>query len=586
MLRARLTLACAAAPLLILSPAARAEDDGKAMAAIEARIRALKAELGAVERGMARRQAETQRALDEATEARAQAREAERRANEAATAQYAGQQQFTGAQSGILGATAAPPPSASFNGLGGHGVGTQGQQKATPLGEYGRFQLGGLTVQLGGYIDAMAIVRTRNEVADLSSSWNTIPFAQSPLYHEPEFRGSGRGSRLALLLEGHPSAVSRVDGYFETDFQSAGTSSNSNESNSYTLRIRQAYATFDRSDWGFHFLGGQAWSLATLNRIGITPRQEQIPLTLDSAYVPGFTYTRNWQLRFAQDFLDRRLWAAISFESPNTSYYVNNANSTGVIGGTVNYQNAGGSLLNSTANYSDEIAPDVIGKVAFDPSFGHYELYGLGRFLHDRVTATVPDTSGRDNTVLAGGVGGGLILPIAGPKLTFQVSTLAGQGVGRYGSSQLPDATIGSNGAAVPLPEIQALTGLIYHPTPEWDLFAYVGTEQIGKRSYNEVDGKKLLSFGYGNGYYSDAGCDTEGSALACIANTRGITQGTLGSFWRFMHGPWGTLQVGSTWSYTQRTAFDGTGAKAGTVVTPKTDENVIMFSFRYLPFL
>ncbi len=586
--RPRRTLLAATALALTLSPTLAHAADANEIAGIEARIRHLQAELEAVKQGLARRRAAVAAAEQVAAEARAEARDAERRANAAATAAYANQTRFgpSGPNVSLATGLGPAPPSAAINGLGGHNIGTAGQQKATPLGEYGRFQLGGLTIQIGGYIDATAIVRTRNLTSDISTTWNSIPFPQSPTYHEPEFRGSARGSRLALLLEGQPSAVSRVDGYFETDFQSAGISSNSNQSNSYTLRIRQAYATYDNSNWGFHVLGGQAFSLLTLDRIGITPRQEQIPLTIDSGYVVGFNYTRNAQLRFAEDFLDRRLWAAISFESPQATYYVNNANSTGVIGGTVNYYNAGGSLLNSTANYSDDIAPDVIGKLAFDPSYGHYEIDGVARFLHDRVTSTVVDVSGHDNTVLAGGGGGGFILPLAGSQLTFQGSGLVGQGIGRYGTGQLPDATIGSNGSPLPLPEIEALLGLVYHPNRDWDLYAYAGTEQIGKRSYNERDGKTLLSFGYGNGYYSDAGCNTEGSSLACVANTRGLASGALGAWWRFLHGDFGTLQVGTEWSYTQRTAFSGTGATRGSTVTPKTDDNVIMFSFRYLPFL
>ena len=524
-----------------------------------------------------------------ANAAAAEARREARAANAAAAAAYAGQRQFAGtAISGGIGGAAAPnaSPVGSVNGLGGHGIETVGQQKASAIGEYGRFQLGGVTVTLGGFVDATAIVRSRNEVADVSSSWNAIPYAQSPTYHEPEFRGSARNSRLALLIEGQVNPATKVSAYYEADFKVSGTTSNSNESNSYALGIREAFATIDRTDWGFHVLGGQAWSLVTLNRIGLTPRQEQIPLTIDSAYVPGFNWTRNWQLRFTKDFLDRRLWAAISFESPLASYYVNNATSTGVIGGTTNDQNTGGSLLNATANYSTDIAPDVVAKLAYDPSFGHYEVYGLGRFFSDRVTSTVANVSGHNNTVLAGGVGAGFVLPIIGPALTFQASGLAGQGIGRYGEAQLPDATIGSRGQAIPIPEAEALLGLVWHPTRAWDLYSYVGSEQEAKRSYNEVIGGKLASFGYGNGFYSNAGCDTEGSALTCTANTRGITQGTLGAWWRFLHGTFGTLQAGTQWSYTRRTAFEGTGAKAGSALTPRTDDNIVMFSFRYLPFL
>ena len=474
-----------------------------------------------------------------------------------------------------------------------------GEQQASGLGQYGKFRLGGVTITLGGFLAAESVTRTRNIVADIGSSFNAIPYAQSPQYHEPEFRGSARQSRLSLLVEGAPSTVARVAGYFETDFLSAGVSSNSNESNSYSLRVRQAYATFDRSDWGFHFLAGQAWSMLTLNRVGITPRQENIPLTIDAQYVVGFNWARQWQVRFVKDF-NKRVWAGLSFEEPQSVYSVvtqtvGTANNVGgVIGGADNYANPGGSLLNSTANYSDDIAPDVVGKLAFDPGWGHYELDGLAKFLNARQTLSAPFVnSGNNRTVLAGGGGAGMLLPIVGKTLVFQASGLVGEGIGRYGSGQLADATINQNGTPIPIPEVEALVGLVYHPTKAFDLYAYAGTEQQAKRSFNEKIGGTTYAFGYGNGLLNDTGCNTEGSSSStCASPTRGLVDGTLGGWWRFMHGDWGTLEIGAQYEYIRKTAFQGTdnvtvGKKTvATPFTPKTDDNMVLFSFRYLPFL
>ena len=384
--------AAAAAGACLHAGHAAAAPDQSTITAIEQRIRTLQAEVAAVKREAAHRRAAVLEAQRAAVAAEEEARDANRRANALQQSRLAGATSFGPSTApGARNYVAESPAPGSINGVGSHISGTVGQQKASALGQGGRFQLGGVSVQLGGFIDATAIVRSRNMVADVTSSWQAIPYKNSVLYHEPEFRGSARSSRLALLLEGQPSAVTRVAGFFEADFKTAGTSSNSNESNSYALDVRHAYLTVDRSDWGLHVLAGQSWSLLTLDRVGITPRQEQIPLTIDNAYVPGFNWTRNWQVRFVKSLFDRTLWAGISFESPLSTYYVNNANSTGVIGGTPNYTNPGGSLLNSTANYSDDIAPDVIGKLAFDPAFGHYELDGVARFLHDRVTSTVVD---------------------------------------------------------------------------------------------------------------------------------------------------------------------------------------------------
>ena len=380
-----------------------------------------------------------------------------------------------------------------------------------------------------------------------------------------------------MLVEGNIAPEEKVAGYVETDFLSAGTSSNSTESNSYSLRIRQAYFTYDNNMLGLHFLGGQAWSLATLNRIGITPRQEDIPLTIDSQYVPGFNWKRQWQVRVDKDFADHTIWLGASLEEPQVSYYTG-PNGLGVTSGTATITNAGGSLLNSGQQYSDDIAPDLIVKAAWDPGYGHYELYGLGRLLHDRVSFV---GDGHNNTVAAGGVGGGFILPLVPKMLDFQASGLAGYGIGTYGSGQLPDAIVSSTGSPRAIAEYTALAGLIAHPTPRVDVYSYLGTEQEGRNSFN-VAGK---AYGYGNPLYSNGGCDIELSAVTCVGNTSGITQGTLGGWWRFLKGNFGTVQVGAQYSYTRRDIFRGTGATAKTSVTPETDDNMVLFSFRYLPF-
>ncbi len=278
-------------------------------------------------------------------------------------------------------------------GVGGQGEAAggpnAGQQNAATQGgnNLGKFQVGEVTVQLGGFIEATGIFRSRNEVADVASNWNTgILLPISPLHYENEVRGTARQSRLSLLVQGDPDRDTKLAAYYEMDFLGAAPTANSIETNSYTPRLRQAYATYDRSDLGLHILAGQSWSLATLQKVGITPRSENIPFTIDAQYVPGFTFTRQPQIHVAKDFDNHRIWLAASLESPQGLFYVG-PNGAGTVGGaSVNYQNPGGSNNASTVNYSDDIAPDLIVKAAFDPGCGHYEVFGLGRILHDWVS--------------------------------------------------------------------------------------------------------------------------------------------------------------------------------------------------------
>ena len=76
----------------------------------------------------------------------------------------------------------------------------------------GKFEVGGVRVTLGGFIEAASIFRTRNEVADITSNFNTgIPLPNSPLYHENEFRFSGRQSRFSIMAQGNPDDVDDAD---------------------------------------------------------------------------------------------------------------------------------------------------------------------------------------------------------------------------------------------------------------------------------------------------------------------------------------------------------------------------------------
>ena len=573
----RAVLLAGAAVVLLTSGPARAQSASQ-INAIQAQIHSLNAQLAQARRDLAAKEAATRAAQADAASARATAEKTQ--ASVATLPIPNGFKPFTTSTGPTMGLYAAhpeyPSPKTDWTSLNSSPV-SAADQKAGATGHKGEFHLGGLTIQLGGFIEGAGIYRTRNQVNDISSNFNTgIPLPNSALYHEGEFRESARQSRFAILMHGDIDPNQHVAGYAELDLQGAAGTANSNESNSYNPRLRQAYGSYDNDAIGLHVLAGQAWSLATMYKVGVTPRQENLPLTIDQQYVPGFTWTRQPQFRVAKDFDGGKYWLAASLESPQATYSVG-SNGTGVGLGTANYNNPGISTLTPGQSYSTDIAPDVILKLAADPGYGHYELFGLARFFQDRVSVV---GNGHNNTRLAGGVGGGMILPVLGDKLSFEARGLAGYGIGRYGTSQLSDATISSIGAPSPLPEVQALVGLVGHPVTDVDLYSYVGTEQIGRKYFN-ANGK---AYGYGNPLYSNAGCDIELSTATCTANTSGVVQGMIGAWWRFLHGDYGTIQTGVQYSYTRRTIFNGVTGPGGTG-NASTDENTLLFSLRYLPF-
>jgi hypothetical protein len=151
---------------------------------------------------------------------------------------------------------------------------------------------------------------------------------------------------------------------------------------------------------------------------------------------------------------------------------------------------------------------------------------------------------------------------------------LYGEGIGRYGAGQLPDVTVKPSGILAPIPEVQALFGLIGHPTDRLDLYLYSGLEQEA-RTYVTFNGKP---YGYGNPLYNNSGCQTEGSTL-CVANTHRLWQVTGGLWYNLYKGNFGLVRIGEQASYTRRDIFQGIGG------APSADEVVVLTSLRYFPF-
>ncbi len=423
-----------------------------------------------------------------------------------------------------------------------------------------------IKLTLGGFIEAAGIYRSKSESTDMASNFTTgIPFPNTPANHLSEFRSSARQSRLSLLAQGKVDPDTDLSAYFEGDFLGAAVTANSNETNSYTPRIRQIFASIDRSDINTHVLAGQTWSLLTMDKAGIVARQENIPQTIDAQYVPGFTFTRNPQLRITKEWFDKKVTTGFSLESPQALVYNSGINP---YSGNPIFTLPGTGTLNTTA-YTTDFAPDMIAKIAIDPGYGHYEVYGIARFFRDR-------NHSNNSTIMGGGAGAAALLPIIKSKLEFQISGLAGTGIGRYGASQLPDVTLKSDGGLATIDSAQLLAGFTGHPTEQIDLYTYAGIEGARKKALDTGG----LGYGYGSSLYNNAGCSIENAAAAtCVANTSRSEQLTAGGWWKFYKGSFGTMQAGLQDSYTRREIFRGTGG------APNTNDNITMVSLRYYPF-
>ncbi len=478
----------------------------------------------------------------------------------------------------------------------------------------------GVKVTFGGYIEAAGIWRQRNEVADTQTSpFASMPFPNSPLYHENELRFSGRGSRFSIKAQGDITPTQHLQAYYEMDFLGAGVTANSRESNSYQPRIRQAFVSYENDDAHFHLMAGQGWSLITQNKVGMLPLSENTPLVIDAQDYVGFDWARQPQIRFVED-LNKTVWFGVSVESPQVNFA---SNSIGVVGGpsqgavsggltgstnagspvppglSVNDLNAcqaSGLLDSATACSTDEL-PDIIEKVALDPGWGHYELFGLQRFFTDRVFTTAVQGSGSNKTNLGWGIGGSVLMPVVPKYVDFQATVLTGAGLGRYGSSQLADVTIGSDGSLTPLQSTHFSLGAIGHVTPDLDVYAYAGQEQVNANFYN-IGATPL---GYGNPGFANNGCllENQGSGTAgyndpiagttCTANVHRTQELTVGFWDNLYKGSLGRLTYGAQYEFIRLQAFPGAAGPITATSTPNLGLNpnnqVIMASLRYYPF-
>jgi len=500
--------------------------------------------------------------------------------------------------------------SAQFEALQNQVYETQAVVKAATTPQDKKIHFKGITFTFGGFIAMESVWRSNQLFSDIGSpGFSSIPFAGPggtpgnavDVAHTREFRFTARQSRVSGMAEGDTGDM-HLTGYGEFDFLGAAASANSKESNSYTPRVRNVYGTVDWKDIGLKFLFGQSWSLATLTGKGMSERSELAPPTIEAQYVAGFVWTRQPQLRLVKQFGDS-LWLGVSVENPQTTIggtaptgvVITTGSGSGFNGGT----GVAGAEFNPGITLTLNQAPDVIGKVAWEPDFfnGNVHLEGVGllRQFYDRVGTSAGATSSFGNHTTSGGGGGvaGLIKVVPG-LFDFQFDTLFGSGIGRYGSGQLPDVTYRANGTFQPLNENMEMAGLTLHATPDLDIYVFGGREHEDMSVFHSAG-----QGGYGNAANLVGGCDSYNAVpntanvtynFSCKANVQEVTQINVGLWDKIYNGDFGSFRFGIQYSYTHLKAFPGivgvqTAPATNLYGTPHTDDNMIFTSFRYYPF-
>jgi hypothetical protein len=457
-------------------------------------------------------------------------------------------------------------------------VRTPQAQTPVPPAEPHAVRYKGITLSpQGSFIEAATVYRTAATGAGINTAFTGIPLEHSDAAQMSEFFGSARQSRIALKATGELANM-KLTGYYEMDWLGTGITSNNNQSNSYVVRQRQIWAQAALAS-GWSFTGGQMWSLATETTKGLENGTEILPGTIDPQYTAGFVWARQYGFRVTKNF-GNKFWIGASAENPQTLTGGSNP-ANQVLG----QSGAGGGLYNSTANYSYNLAPDLIAKIAWERGWGHYELFGIARFFRNRIYPNAPASSAGayNHATVGGGIGGGFRVPLAAKHITFGLKALYGDGTGRYGDSAIADVTFKPDGQISPLHTFSALGTLEFNPNKRLNLYMNYGGDYVGRDIHGDT--------GYGLYTADMSGCNSEpvpGGSFSpntpshCTGNNKDVQEATAGYWFNFYSGPKGRLRQGIQYSHFTRNLWSGTGGAANPGGGAQGTDNIVETSFRY----
>jgi len=266
-------------------------------------------------------------------------------------------------------------------------------------------------IQIGGYIKVNAATDVKGHMDGTASFVPDTALNGTQLARRnPDFFMDAKESRFNITTF-TPTGWGDLKTFLEVDFYGAGgNTGNPWWSSSYDPRLRQAY--FSVGPWLF----GQTWS--TFMDL------DTYPDTLDFGGPTGLAFNRQAVARYTTPLGPGNLSLAVE-------------NSFGDFEGSTNISNYSGGFLPSLTVWDK--APDVAAKWSVDPSWGHFAVAAIGRWI----TADGPFTFGDSGPCTGGcsftgsastvgwGVLGGLGVKMFKSDL-FTIQAAGGDGIGRY----------------------------------------------------------------------------------------------------------------------------------------------------------
>jgi hypothetical protein len=395
-----------------------------------------------------------------------------------------------------------------------------------------------------GFMDFTGVWRSRDGGSGIGTNFGGIPYGTPSAFATQlsEFRFSMQNSRIGFRVDADVKG-SHVIGYMEADFLGNNPPNVAVSSNSNTLRSRLYWVDVRKGAW--ELLGGQTWSLATVNRVGVSPLPSDVffSYNMDVNYQLGMVWGRIPEFRIAYHFPEDKAAFAVALDAPEQ--YAGGTNGSGAFTPpaalAATYPGAELNNGNTTLSVPNR-APDVIAKFVVDPSKRfHGEIGGLARFfqLYNPITATKFSTTGGGGFVnMDVGVVGGLRL------LTHNFWS---DGGGRYIFGQAPDLIARVDGSPSLVHASSTVDGFEF-THQNTTLFGYYGLVYIGRNVAIDANG---CNIGWG---FGPSSATLKGCTVVQSGQNRSIQEGTVGfiqNFWK--NGKYGALSLIGQYSYLTR---------------------------------
>jgi len=410
---------------------------------------------------------------------------------------------------------------------------TDPQEGEAPLS----LKIGSAYVTPYGFADFMTVFRSTNVGNGLPTNFGGIPFSNTTAGQLSEIRPSAQGSRLGTRIDANVGSA-HVIGVVEFDFLGFVPTNAAVVYNNSAPRLRLAFVDVRKNK--FEVLGGQAWSLISPGRNGLSPLPEDVYYPhLDPDNQLGLTWNRVPQFRFIYH-ASKAVTMGFSVEEPEQ--YIGGFGGAGTITFPSALAAAYAPELNNGATTlnTPNVAPDFVAKVAFDPMVGdrhlHIELVGLERNF--RVFNPIT----KDHFEATGG-GGSINLCLELLKNLRVISyNYYNDGGGRYIFGQAPDLVVRGDGSISLVHSASTVEGLELQAAKKTLLYAYYGGVYIEKNAVVDPVTHAFVGYGF------------PGSSTAQNRELQEPTFGLMQTLWKDPR--FGQLQLGLQYSYVTRSPW------------------------------